>query len=715
MASFLNINSNLTAAHAREVGAGASFSEATYFLAGHPPRPVSMGLKEVVDEETGEKMWVRSRLGSLLDHEEITADVVAHEKAALLAKKAGGAIVTGMKNNQGKDLASREKDNLKRAAEGLAPIDPEGGAPYEWDHWILTLSPDETAWLKANPDREADFQRIVSEGMRRHSEVPGERQALITPVHKDTGDWHIQGLVSRFALDVSGPKPIVPAAVEVSTSSHMSKLVARMQADFDAAGMPIAINKANLGLTKPRGLFESKGTSDAVKEAYGEAVTGAGGVPGARTTVGPIPAPQASATAIETLTPEIATLERGKALATDDGLAMSRRLQQLKADMEATEAAMQAAANREATFDAAIAAIGQKTAAESSQAKAEANAIQEAHLRTLAEQEAASAVAKAVEAQRLATEAREHADALAAELRKAGELAADEPIRIKEAEALAVAPVQDRLNEVTRERDQLSKWADDETARADALEVELAEEKRTFVDRARKWASENVTGPIIARAEAAEAALKTATAMIDAFPDKMEAELTRRLDAMEARMESAFNRLMKAAEDRYDATIRSKDELIDSLRAAAAAPLRRAADKVEGAQRTRDADEPDAPAPDAPPKPPRGGGGGGGEQGGGGSAPAAPAAPAAPVASATPATGRAAPHYQTPPAKLVEGSSEWKAAEKSLADNQAKGKAEGMTVREFHEAMHEKWLAAQEAKAAVAQDRDGPDETRKPK
>lgn len=471
MATFTRIQGNLTADDAREVGRGSSFLAATYYLDGREPVRVSRWEAPVNAENVlpGE-VRPAVKLGSLLDHPDIAQDVRDHEKASLLAKKQAGAIRS----------AIRDRPN--------AP----NGQTWEWDHWQLSLSREETAWLAAHADRRAEFQTIVAETMRIHPTATGTRQALITDIHDDTGAWHVQGLVSRYAMDYGQHPPVASTAVDLSNNSAAAELIRRMQERFTEAGMPF--NVSRLYTNEVRSKLEDRGTSDAAKEAYRADVAAAGGEAGARSTVGPIPELPATMRAIANITPEVEKLELGARLAEDDGLKAAQRVEALKAELEAAEAARQAAAERRATFDQAIAAIGQKQAAEVAQAEAEAraSAAQEAQEAALVALEAAQAEAAAAAA-KAAQEATQAAELLLQEQNRADQaeglavqrfatieeleaIAQGEPQRIAEAVEGALDPLREKIAQI---REALTA----ETKARETAVAELAEERRTFPER----------------------------------------------------------------------------------------------------------------------------------------------------------------------------------------------------------------------------------------
>lgn len=504
MATFTRIQSNLTADDAREVGSRTSFQEADYYLDGQEPVHIKVGYssEDEHDEMDDDKKTVK--LGGLLSAPEIAQTVIDHEKTALLAKKRAGAVQSTM----------RDRPN--------AP----NGQTWEWDHWQLSLSKDETAWLAENPDKEEQFREIVADAMRIHPNATGTRQALITGIHKDTGAWHVQGLVSRYAIDNSVTPPKASVAVDMSNNSSAAELIRQMQDKFNAAGMPFNVSRLYTNEKtvdgQPKSKFEDRGTSDAAKEAYRADVEAAGGAPGARTTVGTEPEKPFTTRAISSINPEISKLELGARLADDDGLKAAQRVEALKAEIIAAEAARAAAAERKATFDQAIAAIGQKEAALAAQALAEANAAKELEARELAEKAKDDAEKMVAELESEKAEISNSLKKVEDDLTFANDdikakdvVIAGEPERIEAAKVEAVTPVQKELDaikehasrEPERQKDAITlaiKTKDDEisnlnaslkaeeTARKNA-ETELQTERSTFEARAREWAENNIT------------------------------------------------------------------------------------------------------------------------------------------------------------------------------------------------------------------------------
>lgn len=615
MAVLVNVNSGLTAAGARKVGGRSSYAEATYYLDGREPVPVSLRVEPDLNENPTRES---AQIGNLLDHPAIAQDVQDHEKDALLLKKAQGAISSTIRDRRADDLARRELANSKLRAEGKPEIDPEGGAPQEWDHLVVSLDENETAWLNSHPEAEEAFREAVVDAFRFHPSASGTRQAIITGIHKDTGRWHIQGLVSRYSIDYSTQPPTVPAAVDMARGGEMQKIVRRLNDAFKSAGLPFATQRTNdpsvptaEGEPVQRSVFEDRRISDDAKEEYADAVRAEGGEPSAKTTIGPIPDRPVEDRIAErvTVTPE--GLSRGKELAAAEGLKAAQEAQRLRQQLEAAEASMRAAAEREARFDEAIAAVAQKDAAERAREAAEATlATREEELAavrgTLAGVEADLATTKASLADAESTldqaegalkAAGEHALQQAgkiAELTEAnGRLMAD--LKTAQEEAAEHAAEAASLREQLAEANRLLR---EEKSLHERVQVELAEERRTFPERARAWAEEHVAGPLRSQLAEVEAALKTAKTEITGFPARITAaeqavedRMNRAMEAMEQRLQASFDRMAAGIEarlqkviDARDATIAGLQEQLQAARDAAAAPLQRVADAVRGGQ-----------------------------------------------------------------------------------------------------------------------------------
>lgn len=526
-----------------------------------------------------------------------------------------------------------------------AAVKPSAAEAAEWDHVQLSLSRQEgeqatpeqvkvavallvevlrTPPLRFTRDGDPEtFQRWLADKRITRGDVlgiDGARMIHVLPVHDNTDNVHVQVFVHRHPVDVN--KHEVGAAIKQHEPVVSRAQVAALNALFEANGLPFRVTNAFERVNAGQGAtLDTEQAAEVVK-----AIEEAGGTAPARLTTGQ-QGQLAGVIAVPSVTPEA---QRIAASIDEDAQALAR----MKAEMDALAA-------RIAAKQHAVAAIQEAAAARAAQVEAEALAAQRAEELAAAQVEAERLAGDLARETELAMQQGERADqaerraeaaeALAAEryatvedltgkLAEAEAHAAEEPERQAAAVEEAVRPVREALEAAQRHAEgeparqaeavsvavsaaveplrgelaELRAALDAERQAREAAIAELAEERRTFVERAREWAETNVTGPLVARAEAAEATLKAAREEIAAFPARMEAELDRRVAAMEARLQAGFDRMMAAAEARFNAALEAKDRVIDGLRAAAAAPVQAVsqatgelAQRVEGAQRTR--------------------------------------------------------------------------------------------------------------------------------
>ena len=652
---------------------------------------------------------------------------------------------------------------------GRARVNGDGEIP-EWDHVnLFSLSREEASALSR--EQLNRLIQIVVDEVRKATEVEGEagrnpdgtskgfKDLLLLPLHQDRDNSvHLQALVNRVPWNFDGK---ATNNAEKSIGNVFAAYRSNVNELLKREGIPVQLGSADE-------LTRRTGATPEVMEGVHQKMVDAGAEPPPAVTGGPARQPPrqfAEATSADDVT--LAAEEKAineRMMADGARLALIQKAREAVARREALEDELATERNARIARDAQLEAAGVSMEA----AKAAA---------TLA---LSIETERAIQAERLASQAREHADTLAGELKAAGELAAGEPRRIEEAVSEAVAPVKAELNDVRDDLTRAQQHAADMEARADALEAELREERRSFpekvaaavrqaVDEAKADWDRTILQPLRderdafkADVEAVRAELKAAKDAVAAMPGRIEAAVKEAVaDAVKAttdRIESTVvqpmrdtlaateakvTEWMKAAQDAVARTLglsermeaqqaihadqlAQREAALTAERAASAADRERMEARLAALEArlagprqppAPPADEPDAPAPDAPPKPPRGGGGGGQ---GGGSAPAAPATPVAPAA--------AAPEAVKPPEAKSRGATpgrdfdqvppaEWTVvqrsfAEKTLAANQAKGKAEGMDVETFGAAVHIKWKQAQ---PKPADDTDDPADRRKPR
>jgi len=311
MARLMRISAGLTAEGAREVTTSASYYIGS-FIDGNTVEPIRL------TAEPGK---------SLLDHPIIAERVVRQEKRSLLEMKAKGLIVG--------PIRARESE------QGL----------IEWDHWTISLTREETEILMKDVNMQKRFHDAVQSSIIKHPEARGVRMGVITPIHKDTGNWHIQAVVHRHAIDYTTNPPTVSTSIDLNKNSVLSKLVQTIQCALDEAEVPIVIDQARLSTTA-RSVFEDRRISDDTKIRVAQQVLDQGGAPTPGLTIGPRP------TITEgPITPDAERIRLGIQIAERIALRESERAERLR--QEAAEAERLAAEEtaRIAAMQHALAAI----------------------------------------------------------------------------------------------------------------------------------------------------------------------------------------------------------------------------------------------------------------------------------------------------------------------------------------------------------------------
>ena len=432
MAILLRISAGLTSEQARNTGESASFYQS-----------------EFVDGQSDDPIPVVGRGRSIFDDPNVADRVRRQEKRALLDMKARGQVVGAIR--------ARESE------QGLV----------EWDHWSISLSREETAKLADNPDLQKRFVDAVKRTIVKHPQAEGTRMAFITGLHKDTGNWHIQALVHRHAIDYSTNPPTVSTSVDLNKNSVVSKIVQEIQHALDQAGVPITIDQTKMSTTA-RSVFEDRRISDDTKIRVAQQVLDHGGAPTPGLTIGPRPSAGLSA---EPITPEADRIKLGIQIAERIALRESERAERLR--QEAAEAERLAAEEtaRIAAMQHALAAIEENTKLtdENNTLKTtveeQTNTISKLHDDNKALTEDNNKLKNDLE---MAEAIRNQLEEYNARLGTTIELKDQEIATLK-----ARLEQQDKaISELRQDVEKLTKLLD--------------EERNTFIERARKWAEENI-------------------------------------------------------------------------------------------------------------------------------------------------------------------------------------------------------------------------------
>lgn len=429
-----------------------------------------------------------------------------------------------------KKLVSGEKDGLlsRKAAGGLegAIRDTRSryGEPKEWDHVVVGLTRAEAEAL--GPDGVKAWAQTVIQAMQDSPAGDGKRQMLVTPIHTDTDNVHVQFLLHR--IPVNEANKTVGASYELSRNSEAAGQMKQLNTALEAAGLPM-ISDFRMGafsVSEPRAVS----TDELAKAA--ERVVEAGGVVPPDLTTGPLPVQR------ERVTPEMRHLDsmladaikrqkEAESVATSAATAVAAA-QHARAALEQYEAEVKARTAVEVEL-ARTTAVYEETSLELSKKGKELEGAQ-AEIETLSEQ-VSTATAKIAEQvdqieslegektelkaeldemrQQLAQtdaaleqeRAGRKADAAAAAKREAEQAAAFDQLG-KDLAALQASHDQQR-SEIDRITDAL-KQAQQATEKAVG---ELEHERATFVERARAWAEEHVAGPLRAQVDILKAEL----------------------------------------------------------------------------------------------------------------------------------------------------------------------------------------------------------------
>lgn len=520
---------------------------------------------------------------------DLAKSLTAGEKDGLLARKSAG------------DLGGAIRDTRSRY-----------GEPKEWDHVVVGLSRAEAE--KLGPDGVKDWARTVIRAMQDSPAGDGKRQMLVTPIHDDTDNIHLQFLLHR--IPVNETTKTAGASYELSRNSEAAGQMKQLNVALEAANLPM-IHDFRMGafsVSEPRAVSAEELTRGA------ERVREAGGVTPPDLTTGPLPVQR------ERVTPEMRHLDsmladavkrqkEAEAVATSAATAVAAA-QHARAALEQYEVEVKAREAVEADLAVSSAALEEtaKTLAKSEDDLKSARA----EIDTLTNQVAESVAMVAEKIEQIETLTAERNE-LSTEL-GITTAALDQEKAGRQADAKAAA---DREAALQAEKAELAGTIE-ETRRAleqahtatQAARDELQAERDTFLDRARAWAEEHIKGPLVAqvdalKAELAEARKEFAGQMAEAqraFMTQLR-ELTASLrpkaePAPAARRQfpawaaKAFDQLSKTEQA---AAQKSLDAQIKGGRIREDMPLDTYVNGVhESWRKAQEADQANAPKPDAP-------------------------------------------------------------------------------------------------------------------
>jgi len=487
--AFANIiNRDMTAADARAVGGNASWFDIYPEDFDFDQEPFDLaGERRLYFDTSGQAYFSGGKNPFSTG---IAQEIEDREKDGLLARKGAG------------NLSGAIRDTRARY-----------GEPKEWDHVVVGLSRAEAQTL--GPEGVREWARTVIGAMQDSPAGDGKRQMLVTPLHEDTDNVHLQFLLHR--IPVHEGTRTVGASYELSRNSEAAGQMKQLNTALEAAGLPM-ISDFRMGafsVSEPRAVSAEELARGA------ERVKDAGGVTPPDLTTGPLPIQR------ERVTPEMRHLDsmladavkrqkEAEAVATSAATAVAAAqharaaLEQYEAEVKAREAVE---ADLGATKDVLAATAAKLT--ETTEALTSARA----EIDTLVDQVAAGA-ALAAELGEKIEETTAERNELATEL-GVTTAALDQERAGREADAKAAA---DREATLKAELDQV-RTAYEETAielaktsaelesahtATETVKGELQAERDSFLDRARAWAEEHVRAPLTAQIDALKAELAEA-------------------------------------------------------------------------------------------------------------------------------------------------------------------------------------------------------------
>ena len=102
------------------------------------------------------------------------------------------------------------------------------GQNKEWDVITLSLSAEETRRVSEGELDEVEVVDAINDAISRHPMNESKSLSIITQTHfdKETGDWHVTAMVSRFGIErdplTTGPREIAPG-IDPSQTGFMAR------------------------------------------------------------------------------------------------------------------------------------------------------------------------------------------------------------------------------------------------------------------------------------------------------------------------------------------------------------------------------------------------------------------------------------------------------------------------------------------------------------
>lgn len=445
MAFANNINKDMTAADARAVGGSQSWADIYPKDFDFESDPVDyIGDRRLFFDTNGEIYFASGKNPFSGD---LTEKITAGEKDGLLARRASG------------DLGGAIRDTRGRY-----------GEPKEWDHVVLGLTRAESAAL--GEDGIKTWMTTVVQAMQDSPAGDGKRQMLVTPIHNDTDQVHIQVLLHRIPVDENNKT--AGASFELSRNSEAASNMKRLNESLEAAGLPM-ISDFRMGAYS---VTEPRASSTEELERASERIIEAGGQTPPDLTKGPI-----SEIKRQSITPEMRYL---------DALLADAVKRQKEVESAATAAATAVAAAQHAKealtqYESEVQARQGLETSLADEVKAREELQSNFDNLDLQNKELGSKL-DAVEAEK--SELSNELGALASSL--------DEERKGRAADDAAAI---DRETKLQAEKDELTQLLKDTREALKASADELAADRASFADRARQWADENVTGPLKSQVE----------------------------------------------------------------------------------------------------------------------------------------------------------------------------------------------------------------------
>lgn len=432
---------------------------------------------------------------------DLARSLIAGEKDGLLGRKTAG------------DLGGAIRDTRSRY-----------GEPKEWDHLVVGLTREESERL--GPEGVKTWAQVVIRAMQDSPAGDGKRQMLVTPVHTDTDNIHLQFLLHR--IPVNETTKTAGASYELSRNSEAAGQMKQINQALEAAGLPM-ISDFRMGaysVSEPRAISAEELARGA------ERVKEAGGVTPPDMTTGPVP------TQRERVSPDMRHLDamladaikrqkEAEGIATSAATAVAAAqharaaLEQYEAEVKAREAAEADLASTQSVLEATSAKLRET---------ADVLSVTREEVETVTGQLAESVALTAAKVEQIETLTSEKSE-LTTELTEVREVLAQTDAALEQEQALRQAEAKaatDREVALQTEMTELAKAAADreaalrsenaelssalEQARGETQEAKeaLQVERDTFLDRARTWAEEHVKAPLVAQLDALKTELADA-------------------------------------------------------------------------------------------------------------------------------------------------------------------------------------------------------------